>query len=1809
MSESVSGEIDLPRSGEKELAGSNHQEDAEHKDTRAPATAGDMDTVPSASSQQPEHVAELIAVDQRSGGAAAQADHTFERITIELSISTSAAAANAGGVRNDKDQDQAHNVAQGSASHVRAMPDALTAGPADDTIVVSKPVTNAEGTIDSITESTSPTKPITATATLATASGDQEGGTPPAGPPIQELELAPLPTTFDPDMEPPVPSSAGSQIAFNPFGIDASIGSLSGAQAEDDEDRLETGEGIMEDEGQPEDDALLAGEVEMGGEGEAGVRQEEEDEGMMMEYITSLQQFQPGEYEEEEEQEQVEVEHRDEGTSDAMHGTETDAPVDGDISKNGHSEEQRDRKGDESSLKEGERNGNTDAAMRSDIPELPDTLALSPLEPKSALAPESSAVSEIIVVENAPLPTLQDIPHAESSTSAAKRSASPSASSPKPTPSAAATNMSPSPSLPSTSNPRKRIRSTDTAHTRRSKDNRKSNGKGKEKEKVDGSVNAEEEVDELDEDSDVVDLREISDSEMMEERNTKGGKRASKKAKGSDGKPFKSSKKRLDAASGIKISDKPPEKIAPRPKSLTDGAIKKLLAGKTKEVQLAACQRPRYAKWGKCTQCIAKLGGDSCRFRDYRTFEIDPETTEIKAPGYFESTEWKEETTPLPTEFNRRLEEGHIIRTERTVAPMLLPLITGEIRHVVNSKAIKRGVDAAKHRSVCDFCSSTIFGGWFFCKKCGRDYCLLCERYFSDSLETITKSPWYLPDAAKPRLLRCHHQVPPGGRQPKGPAFHIRSDLQPVSRFDDEELRAHWLKLADFVLEEKDDMEIRLRLMGLKYDDEEVEKTLKEFPDLSVPPPEIDPALETSTDGTSTGTSKKIVYEYTKKTHATAIPIPDPARLEAESREFMFVSNDDLDNKVFDDMWSKGEPIVVRDVGKRLHLDWTPESFIERFGKEPCYVVDCQSNKPRLTNVGAFFEMFKNTEGRGTDILKLKDWPSTDDFQNTHPELYNDFCDALPIPDFTRREGVLNLYAHFPPGPTRPDIGPKMYNAFEAVETTGGFGSTRLHMDVADAVNLLTHASDRPDGEPGCAVWDLFRAEDADLIREFLRDKFEKTHSFTDPIHSQLFYLDASLRKELFESKGVKGWRVYQYPGQAVFIPAGCAHQVCNLADCIKIALDFVSPHNVRRCQKLTQDFRTENFVKAWKDDVLQLYNVLWYAWLSCQETRERRIREAKAEEVAAAARASHLASLRSGQHNAYESFSHQNHGHSHGRSRIGSPMTPSTPFGVSGWNVSSVRDEPHIGSRSPTVAGSRGTSPTPSASRKNIDEAVKDFDRESANGAAPEQDNTKDKGADRVEQGGEKVKGKEDAQDNGNTGMKDDDDDATAKKLEEAGKAKRKLAESLLAITLQRETPPPAETFVASPSMWAGKKGIVAPVPSVYPSAGGAYAHGRTAGTRASLRSSSALNPTNTLAQSQAEPAPNTSTAAGPSPDPSATATTVVTSAAQASYNPPSLTPRQQEQQRKEAERKALRIKNAPRELRTSTLIKLGAKRMDEILSLAQGQMMGGGEGMMGIGEEAWSGLARASPSPGPDSGSGADTDGDASGSGSGSDTAGVSGSDQQAHLQSQPPSQAEVDANADLARLREAAAQAQAHAHQLLHSRLHQHDHHGHTDEHVLDIGSPTTVDLHMDLDADMNMDVDMDMGMGMGMDVDPELRSALGMNFEQHHGDMEMEMEMDDEVRMSLASIRALEGDEQEQEEEEEREEVEDAGENNHGGGQAADDEVPHGYADADEGGRNEAEALEGQGEGEGEGEGYEDIRRLAGLLHEGGGGEEE
>lgn len=608
---------------------------------------------------------------------------------------------------------------------------------------------------------------------------------------------------------------------------------------------------------------------------------------------------------------------------------------------------------------------------------------------------------------------------------------------------------------------------------------------------------------------------------------------------------------------------------------------------------------------------------------------------------------------------------------------MLLPLITGEARHCfwpfhlqgwggregdgeeasdsthptqqatnpASPTTLHRGVDTALHRSVCDFCSSTIFGGYYFCKKCGRDYCLQCERYFPDSMEAIGESPWELTDAARPRLLKCIKQpweemMSGGGgeiesgstengngndsaktngnantnggsstnkngrKREKAIAWHVRSDLQPVSRFTKEEIEGHWLSLAEFVIghgygpdassssgfgplfdagdgvepegeKKKEEWRLHwermLRVMGLQMDEEvdrvleqwrkdvrvvrekekdrkiglvahlgpsaniesnsdtntnphpvsnpesssrntidsqaSIDKTLTSIPGSAVTPtknetqqehevdededletgeprsageklndmmekedeegisaaltaptplssvtpaafaavpsptpisgveiplgtsvtptisssnsPQVNAPLEESSAPSisrlrSVPTSdpnpktapnptpsqqqnlKQISFNYTKHTHPN--PPSDPANLSNYSLPFIYLpSPEGLNNKAFDELWSKGEPIVIGGVNvhvgggdggqrRREGEEWGPEKFMERFGEEQCSVVDCQSDTPLVSTVGAFFAAFgesvskpggseegeKRKEKKRQGILKLK---------------------------------------------------------------------------------------------------------------------------------------------------------------------------------------------------------------------------------------------------------------------------------------------------------------------------------------------------------------------------------------------------------------------------------------------------------------------------------------------------------------------------------------------------------------------------------------------------------------------------------------------------------------------------------------------------------------------------------------------------------------------------------------------------------------------------------------------------------------------
>ena len=51
---------------------------------------------------------------------------------------------------------------------------------------------------------------------------------------------------------------------------------------------------------------------------------------------------------------------------------------------------------------------------------------------------------------------------------------------------------------------------------------------------------------------------------------------------------------------------------------------------------------------------------------------------------------------------------------------------------------------------------------------------------------------------------------------------------------------------------------------------------------------------------------------------------------------------------------------------------------------------------------------------------------------------FHDLVQALPLPDYTRRDGKLNLTSSLPDFFVKPDLGPKMYNAY-GKQTRGAY--------------------------------------------------------------------------------------------------------------------------------------------------------------------------------------------------------------------------------------------------------------------------------------------------------------------------------------------------------------------------------------------------------------------------------------------------------------------------------------------------------------------------------------------------------------------------------------------------------------------------------------------------------------------------------------------------------------------------------------------------------------------------------------------------
>ncbi|CAI9086827.1 OLC1v1020745C2 [Oldenlandia corymbosa var. corymbosa] len=380
----------------------------------------------------------------------------------------------------------------------------------------------------------------------------------------------------------------------------------------------------------------------------------------------------------------------------------------------------------------------------------------------------------------------------------------------------------------------------------------------------------------------------------------------------------------------------------------------------------------------------------------------------------------------------------------------------------------------------------------------------------------------------------------------------------------------------------------------------------------------------------------------------------------------------------FRNHWARGEPVIVQNVLEQTSgLSWEPMVMWRALCEHKdtgvsskmteVKAIDCLADCQVEINTRKFFKGY--VEGRTymnfwPEMLKLKDWPPSDKFDNLLPRHCDEFISALPFPEYTDpRDGFLNLAVKLPNTILKPDLGPKTYIAYGVARELGrGDSVTKLHCDMSDAVNILTHTAEvsltdkqrsaieelkkkhkaqdekerleqenknknhfRLDNdlsernetasescltslektyEKGGALWDIFRREDVPKLKEYLiKHSKEFRHTYClpvdkviHPIHDQSFYLTWEHKRQLKEEYGIEPWTFEQRLGEAVFIPAGCPHQVRNLKSCTKVAVDFVSPENLHECLRLTEEFRKLPKGHKAKEDKLEIKKMIIHA-------------------------------------------------------------------------------------------------------------------------------------------------------------------------------------------------------------------------------------------------------------------------------------------------------------------------------------------------------------------------------------------------------------------------------------------------------------------------------------------------------------------------------------------------------------------------------------------------------------------------------------
>ncbi|XP_029459694.1 lysine-specific demethylase hairless isoform X2 [Rhinatrema bivittatum] len=299
----------------------------------------------------------------------------------------------------------------------------------------------------------------------------------------------------------------------------------------------------------------------------------------------------------------------------------------------------------------------------------------------------------------------------------------------------------------------------------------------------------------------------------------------------------------------------------------------------------------------------------------------------------------------------------------------------------------------------------------------------------------------------------------------------------------------------------------------------------------------------------------------------------------------------------FQEHWRRSQPVLVSGLERTMKRSlWGPESLSREFGEQEA-VARSNCCTPKKMNSKEFWDRFTGRSD-AVDVENCRRnrliWEYNLGKQKS--SWTENLSSSLPLPEYCRNDGMLNLASYLPAEESRPWLGPRICAAYGEKADDRNIGTKPLTAQAADFLNILVYVETSPlcdrhsiqqeilqrveaDGMDGAlkerlwesksrpgALWHIFQAEDSKCIQSFLQklnaNQSQHNGPQPDPSCHAACYLDPSLRKRLREDFGVKSQALLQFLGDAVLIPAGCPYQVQCFSSTISVTQGFLSPEN-----------------------------------------------------------------------------------------------------------------------------------------------------------------------------------------------------------------------------------------------------------------------------------------------------------------------------------------------------------------------------------------------------------------------------------------------------------------------------------------------------------------------------------------------------------------------------------------------------------------------------------------------------------------------